>query len=71
VNRRTTFQVNYTGNESNNVFDQYATVPTDAERNGNFSASPIQLIDPANGQPDVLPQFYFAKLQAGTEVRVA
>ena len=31
TNRRTTFQVNYTGNRSNNVFDEYATVPTDAE----------------------------------------
>src|SRR5262249_2670464 len=29
TNRRTTFQLNYTGNESNNLFDQYATVPTD------------------------------------------
>ena len=37
TNRRTNFQLNYTGNESNNVFDQYATVPTDAERNGDFS----------------------------------
>ena len=34
TNRRTNFQVNYTGNQSNNVFDQYATVPTarDADR---------------------------------------
>ena len=51
TNRRTTFQLNYTGNESNNLFDQYATVPTDAMRSGDFSASPIALIDPATGQP--------------------
>jgi hypothetical protein len=51
TNRRTTFQLNYTGNESNNLFDQYATVPTDAMRNGDFSASPISLIDPISGQP--------------------
>src|SRR4029453_17029866 len=51
TNRRTTFQLNYTGNESNNLFDQYATVPTDAMRNGDFSASPISLIDPMSGQP--------------------
>jgi hypothetical protein len=51
TNRRTTFQLNYTGNESNSIFDQYATVPTDAMRTGDFSSSPIQLIDPASGQP--------------------
>jgi hypothetical protein len=50
-NRRTSFQVNYTGNRSNNVFDQYATVPTDAERAGDFSGSPDALIDPSTGQP--------------------
>jgi hypothetical protein len=50
TNRRTNFQINYTGNESNNVFDQYATVPTDAMRSGDFSANPIPLIDPASGQ---------------------
>jgi VWFA-related protein len=51
TNRRTTFQLNYTGNESNNLFDQYATVPTDAMRQGDFSASPSSLIDPISGQP--------------------
>lgn len=51
ANRRTTFQVNYTGTESNTLFDQYATVPTDAMRSGDFSASPIQLIDPSTKQP--------------------
>jgi len=50
TNRRTNFQVNYTGSQSNNVFDQYATVPTDAERSGDFSASPVQLVDPSSGQ---------------------
>ncbi len=51
ASQRTNFQLNYTGNRSNNVFDQYATVPTDAERAGDFSASPVQLIDPATGEP--------------------
>ena len=37
TNRRTNFQLNYTGNQSNNLFDQYATVPTEAMRNGDFS----------------------------------
>jgi trimeric autotransporter adhesin len=45
ANRRTNFQINYTGSEANNVFDQYATVPTDAMRAGDFSSSPIQLVD--------------------------
>ncbi|MEO8259790.1 MAG: TonB-dependent receptor [Acidobacteriota bacterium] len=51
TNRRTNFQLNYTGNQSNNLFDQYATVPTDAMRTGDFSATPFQLIDPDTGQP--------------------
>jgi hypothetical protein len=51
TNRRTNFQINFTGSESNNLFDQYATVPTSAMRTGDFSASPIALIDPATGQP--------------------
>jgi len=51
TNRRTNFQLNYTGSQSNNLFDQYATVPPLAERNGDFSGSPIQLIDPLTGQP--------------------
>jgi len=50
-NHRTSFQVNYSGTANNNVFDQYATVPTDAMRSGNFSSSPISLADPATGQP--------------------
>ncbi|HLK43777.1 MAG TPA: hypothetical protein VKV34_10585, partial [Thermoleophilia bacterium] len=51
TNRRTSFQVNYTGTHSTTLQDQYATVPTDAERAGDFSASPIQLINPKTGQP--------------------
>jgi len=51
TNRRTNFQLNYTGNRSNNVFDQYATVPTQAMRNGDFSSSSTQLINPRTGQP--------------------
>jgi hypothetical protein len=50
TNRRTNFQLNYTGNRSNNVFDQYATVPTQAMRNGDFSGSAAQLINPRTGQ---------------------
>ena len=51
TNRRTNFQINYSGTVANNVFDQYATVPSDAMRAGNFSSSTIALVDPASGQP--------------------
>ena len=50
-NRRTNFQLNYTGTRSNNVFDQYATVPTLAMRGGDFSAAGVQLVDPRTGRP--------------------
>jgi len=49
--RRTNFMVNYSGTRGSNLFDQYATVPTAAMRTGDFSASGIQLMDPATGQP--------------------
>ena len=51
INNRTNFQVNYTGNRSDNAFDQYATVPTAAMRAGDFSGSSVQLVNPTNGQP--------------------
>jgi hypothetical protein len=51
ANRRTNFQVNYSGTSASNVFDQYATVPTAAMRNGDFSGTPITLVDPSTGQP--------------------
>ncbi len=50
-NRRTNVQINVTTSRTNNVFDQYATVPTDAMRAGDFSGTPLQLVDPATGQP--------------------
>ena len=49
--RRTTFTVNYGGNRGGDLFDQYATVPTEAVRNGDFSFSSRQLIDPVTGTP--------------------
>jgi hypothetical protein len=62
---RTNFQLNYTGNESNNVFDQYATVPTDAMRQGNFSGSSIQLIDPTTGLPFAGNQIPASRINPG------
>ena len=49
--RRTTFTATYNGNRGNQLFDQYATVPTAAMRAGNFSSLGAQLFDPATGQP--------------------
>jgi trimeric autotransporter adhesin len=49
--RRTNFTVTYSGNRGADLFDQYATVPTDAMRAGDFSTSLGQLIDPTTGLP--------------------
>lgn len=48
---RTNFTLNYSGNHSNNLFDQYATVPTPAMRAGDFSATGLTIIDPSTGKP--------------------
>lgn len=48
---RTNFTLNYAGNHSNSLFDQYASVPTAAMRAGDFSSSGLTLIDPATGTP--------------------
>jgi hypothetical protein len=53
TNRRSNFQLNYTGNHTTTAATQILSVPTDAERNGDFSASlpTIQLVNPSTGQP--------------------
>jgi hypothetical protein len=51
TNRRTNFQVNYTGNHSTSLNQSFTTVPTDAERNGDFSSSPLALVNPQTRQP--------------------
>ena len=53
---KTFYFINYTGNVSRNPFDVFATVPTLAERNGDFSSTtlrsgpnsglPVQIFDP-------------------------
>ena len=58
---KTSYFINYTGNVGENPFDQFATVPTLAERNGDFSATTIasgrnagalvQIFDPTTGMP--------------------
>jgi trimeric autotransporter adhesin len=49
--RRTTFTFTYGGARGGNLFDQYATVPTEALRAGDFSSSIAPVIDPLTGQP--------------------
>jgi hypothetical protein len=46
---RSSFTLNYSGGRGSSLFDQYATVPTLAMRSGDFSSSPVSLIDPATG----------------------
>jgi len=44
---KTFFFVNYTGTHGSNPYDVFSTVPTQAERSGDFSALPVQLRDPS------------------------
>jgi hypothetical protein len=48
---RTSFFLNYSGNHSRTPVDAYSTVPTLAERAGDFSGNPAIVIDPESGQP--------------------
>src|SRR5262245_55675571 len=43
--------LNWTGGRNENPYDQFSTVPTLAERQGNFSSLSNQLIDPRTQQP--------------------
>ena len=49
--RKTNFMLTYNGNRGDELFDQYATVPTLLMRARNFSTAQTQLIDPRSGQP--------------------
>lgn len=48
---KTFFFFNYTGTHGNNPYDVFSTVPTQAERSGNFSGSSVQLVDPVTHIP--------------------
>jgi hypothetical protein len=41
----------YTGSRSTNPYDVFSTLPTLAERNGDFSGLPVQLLDPVTRTP--------------------
>ncbi len=66
---KTFFFISYNGLRSTDPYDSFSTVPTPAERSGNFSntlvrsgpnaGSPVSIIDPQSGQPfggGVIPQ---------------
>ncbi len=48
---RTSYFLNYSGNRSSNFSNAYSTVPNQALRNGDFSASPEIIRDPLTLQP--------------------
>ena len=51
TNNSSQIRLNFNTRRGGNAFDQYATVPTDAMRAGDFSSSTIPLIDPTTGNP--------------------
>ena len=50
-NDKTFVFLNWTGGRNTNPYDQFSTVPTMAERQGDFSALGRQLVDPTTHQP--------------------
>jgi len=48
---RSSFFLNYSGNYGGNLYDSYSVVPTQAMRNGDFSAFSKIVYDPLTGQP--------------------
>jgi trimeric autotransporter adhesin len=55
---RTSFTLNYAGSRTNNPYDAYSTVPTEEEREGDFSALGETVYDPLTGEPfpdDTIP----------------
>ncbi|HYN09027.1 MAG TPA: hypothetical protein VES67_16710 [Vicinamibacterales bacterium] len=71
TNRRTSFQLNYSGNHSTSQQDQYTTVPTVAMRNGDFSGSGIQLVNPRTGQPFTNNQIPLDQMSAASRALLA
>jgi len=48
---KTFFFINYNGARGDSPFDAFSTVPTAAERSGDFSGASVQLINPNTGLP--------------------
>jgi hypothetical protein len=64
--RRTNFSASYSGSRGGDLFDQYATVPTEAMRSGDFSTSSSQLVDPFTGQAFDHNQIPIGRISAGS-----
>lgn len=65
ASRTTSFGASYNGSRGGDLFDQYATVPTQAMRGGDFSAAGSQLYDPLTGVPFAGNQIPLARFDAG------
>ena len=48
---KTFFFVNYNGSRGSTPYDAFSTVPTIAERSGDFSSVGVQLVNPSTSQP--------------------
>jgi len=48
---RTSFNLSYSGSRTRNPYDAYSTVPTQAERDGDFSSLDQTIVDPLTGEP--------------------
>ena len=63
--RRTTFTASYNGSRGGDLFDQYATVPTDSMRAGDFGSLATPLYDPLTGLPFAGNQIPLARISTG------
>ncbi|HKW88776.1 MAG TPA: TonB-dependent receptor [Candidatus Acidoferrales bacterium] len=61
------FFASYNGTLSQSPFDQFSTVPTAAERGGDFSALGSPIFDPATGNPDGTNRTQFVSFPTGTD----
>ena len=64
--RRTNFNASYTGNRGGDLFDQYATVPTESMRAGDFSSLATPLVDPQSGAPFSGNQIPLGRINTGS-----
>jgi hypothetical protein len=63
--RRTNFTASYNGSRGGDLFDQYATVPTESMRAGDFGSLATPVYDPLTGLPFAGNQIPSARLNAG------
>jgi trimeric autotransporter adhesin len=63
--RRTNFMASYNGSRGGDLFDQYATVPTDSMRAGDFGSLATPLYDPLTGLPFAGNRIPLGRIDAG------